>query len=91
MEGIRVVTAANGIDGLGKCKSEKPDLIITDLMIPGLDGIAMIKSLRADSVCAKVPVLAEIAIQAGANGVLCKSEAGDSLVSMVKALLPVTN
>jgi two-component system chemotaxis response regulator CheY len=96
MEGIRVVTAADGVEGLEKCRSDKPDLIISDLMMPGLNGFAMIKSLREDSDCGNVPVivytayaqqLAADAIEAGAYGVLSKTDAVDLLVGMVKGLL----
>ena len=96
IEGIQVVCASNGYEGLEKCRSERPDLIISDLMMPGLSGIEMIKTLRSDSGCSSVPVIAYTAyaqqqaasaIEAGANGVLCKTESPDLLLGMVKGLL----
>lgn len=43
---IRVVTAQNGFEGLIKIGEEKPDLLLTDLHMPGMDGFRMIASLR---------------------------------------------
>ena len=46
-EGYQAVTALDGIDGLKKALTEKPDLIILDLMLPGLDGFELCHRLRA--------------------------------------------
>lgn len=43
---IRVVTAQNGFEGLIRIGEEKPDLLLTDLHMPGMDGFRMIASLR---------------------------------------------
>jgi excisionase family DNA binding protein len=45
----RVMTAKDGFEGLIRIGAEKPDLLITDLRMPGMDGFAMISSLRADA------------------------------------------
>ena len=99
IEGVYIVTASNGFDGLEKCRTDKPDLIISDIMLPGMDGIEMIKTLRADTDCSKVPVvvytgyaqeLAGVAIAAGASAVICKTEAPELLLNMVKGLLAGT-
>jgi two-component system alkaline phosphatase synthesis response regulator PhoP len=46
-EGYRVFTAANGNDGLAMVREKNPDLIILDIMLPGLDGYEVCKRLRA--------------------------------------------
>ena len=46
-EGYRVVSAANGTDGLARVASEKPDLVITDLMMPIADGRELVRGVRA--------------------------------------------
>jgi DNA-binding response OmpR family regulator len=55
--GYVVVTAANGLDGLRKAKAEIPDLIILDVMLPGLDGFEVCERLRQDHSTASIPVL----------------------------------
>lgn len=45
-EGFIVVTAENGVDGLAVAKEENPDLIISDIVMPNMDGIAMAKKLK---------------------------------------------
>lgn len=96
VEGIKVVTAKDGLEGLEKCRAERPDLIVTDIMMPRLDGIEMIKTLRAGAECSGVPIVALTAyaqemaaeiIEAGANGVLCKTEDFSLLLQMVRGLL----
>ena len=47
-EGYSVVIAHNGIDGLAKARDEAPDLIITDYMMPRMDGLEMVKNLRQE-------------------------------------------
>lgn len=57
LAGMRVITAGNGKDGLQMAKSEHPDLILLDLMMPEMDGITMYKFLREDAWGAHVPVI----------------------------------
>jgi len=45
-EGFKVFTALNGIDGKKVAKKENPDLIILDIMMPGIDGVELCKELR---------------------------------------------
>ncbi|QKT04997.1 response regulator [Ectothiorhodospiraceae bacterium 2226] len=57
LEGYRLSTADNGDAGLAHMDAERPDLVITDYMMPGLDGLAMIRAMRAIPALADVPVL----------------------------------
>jgi DNA-binding response OmpR family regulator len=54
-EGFSVVEARNGLEGLEKALSEKPDLILLDIVMPTMDGISMIKKLREQNT--EIPVL----------------------------------
>ena len=45
-KGYHVVTARNGIEGLANLKAERPDLMILDLLMPKMDGFAVLKELR---------------------------------------------
>ena len=56
-QGHRVVTAINGRDGLDKALRLRPDLVITDLLMPGIDGIGLAKALRADPLTATVRIV----------------------------------
>jgi CheY-like chemotaxis protein len=46
-EGYRIVSAANGKDGLERVTAEKPDLVLTDLMMPIGDGRELVRGMRA--------------------------------------------
>jgi two-component system alkaline phosphatase synthesis response regulator PhoP len=52
-----VVTAYDGIEGLKKAKSEKPDLIVLDVMMPEKDGYAVCKELKSNPQMSHIPVL----------------------------------
>jgi len=56
-EGFEAVAAHDGTDGLAKAKSEKPDLILLDIMMPGLDGWEVEKRLRAEAATASTPLI----------------------------------
>lgn len=56
-EGFQTVTAGDGQEGLQKAQTDNFDAILIDLMIPKLDGISLIKALKADPKFAKVPCI----------------------------------
>lgn len=56
-KGYRVIKAEDGQDGLDRARAEKIDLIITDLNMPVMNGIEMIKHLRADSRFDGLPIV----------------------------------
>ncbi len=53
----RIVEAADGDEGLARARDLVPDLVVTDVMMPGLDGHALVRAIRADAATAHVPVL----------------------------------
>jgi two-component system, OmpR family, alkaline phosphatase synthesis response regulator PhoP len=53
-----VIVASNGEDGIKKAKSESPDLILLDMMMPVKDGFLAAKDLKTDAKVSKIPVLA---------------------------------
>ena len=53
--GYEVALAVDGEDGLEKARALKPDLILLDVMMPKLDGIAMVKELKADPTMRGIP------------------------------------
>lgn len=56
-EGFEVVGAESGSDGLELARKEKPDLIMLDIILPGLDGFTVLKELKDDKKTAKIPVV----------------------------------
>src|SRR5262245_21879305 len=57
MEGFEVLTAENGRTGLAKARENKPDLVLCDVMMPELDGHAVIQALRAGPDTATIPFI----------------------------------
>ena len=56
-EGFNIVEAVDGEHGLKKVKDEKPDLILLDLILPGIDGFAVLAEVKKDPVLAKIQVI----------------------------------
>jgi len=56
-DGYEVVIAYDGIEGLAMATKEKPDLILLDIMLPKLDGLALFKKLRSQPATFNTPVI----------------------------------
>src|SRR6185369_17573812 len=56
-EGYTVVTASNGQEGLYLAGIERPDMIVTDINMPEVDGLELIRQLRAQPDFQKLPIL----------------------------------
>jgi two-component system phosphate regulon response regulator PhoB len=56
-ESIRVTASAHGVDGLAAIRRTRPDLLLLDLMLPGLDGFEICRQLRADKLTARLPII----------------------------------
>jgi len=55
--GYQVVTAYDGKEGLEKVKSEKPDMVVLDVMMPYMDGFEVLKNIRRDPETEALPVI----------------------------------
>jgi DNA-binding response OmpR family regulator len=49
LEGYEVLVASDGVAGLETARREQPNLIVTDLNLPGMDGLEMVRALRSDA------------------------------------------
>ena len=56
-EQYEVATATNGNDGLAQAHQSLPDLVVTDSIMPGLDGFGLLRALRSDPATEAVPVI----------------------------------
>lgn len=93
-EGYDVSTADNGKEALEKAREKEPDLVILDVMMPGLDGIEVSKRLRA---AGKIPILMLTAkgtvpdriagLDSGADDYMVKPFSFDELLARVRALI----
>ena len=99
-EGYQVITAATGSEGLYMASAEKPDLVITDIGLPDMDGAHLIQGLRATEGFESVPIIAltaygadriDQAIQAGADRAAIKPTDLDALINDVKGLFGETS
>ena len=55
--GYQVTVAADGLDGLMKLESLRPDLVISDVMMPNLDGIEFVKAIKQHEATQRIPVI----------------------------------
>jgi len=56
-EGFNVVVGKDGEDGLEKARTEKPDFIITDIVMPKIDGITVMKKIREENILPETPII----------------------------------
>ena len=56
-EGFDVIEAGEGEEGLRKAKEEKPDLVLLDLILPGIDGFEVLRRAKADGETSSIPVV----------------------------------
>jgi diguanylate cyclase (GGDEF)-like protein len=76
LAGYEVHTANDGIEGLKSVESYQPDLIIVDVMMPGMDGIEMSRQVRSNPQTRFIPIIIQTAAKNEATDILRGSEAG---------------
>jgi two-component system cell cycle response regulator DivK len=97
IEGYDVIGAENGQQGLAKATSQKPDLIITDINLPDIDGYEVTDALKKGAATAHIPVIAmtanvmkkdrENVLQAGCDGYISKPIDIDELPVQIESFL----
>ncbi|HEX7079299.1 MAG TPA: response regulator [Candidatus Eisenbacteria bacterium] len=100
MEGYEVVTALDGEQALEKLKTEKPDLIVLDIMMPKLDGYEVCKAVKADPATKQIPVILlsakgrnvdqKMGFEVGADDYITKPFSPRKLVERINQLLGQT-
>ena len=93
-EGYGVVKAYDGIEALDKMRQDSPDLVILDIMLPGLDGFEVCKQIRAESAVPILMVTAKcsdvdkvVGLEIGADDYIPKPFNPRELTARVKAIL----
>ncbi len=92
------LVAADGEEGLAVARAQRPELVLCDLQMPGLDGLGVARALRADPELRHIPLLAvtalarevdrERALQAGFDAVFCKPISPADFMAGVQRWLP---
>lgn len=93
-----VVTASNGVEALAKARDRRPDVVVSDLRMPEMDGLGLIDAMREQFPGVPIVIitsqgsedLAVEALQQGAAGYLAKRWVARDLVSVVESLLEVS-
>jgi DNA-binding response OmpR family regulator len=98
--GFDVTAVDNGLAALTAARREPPDLVVLDVMMPGMSGIDVCRELRADELTAGLPIIlltaraqegdVEVGFGAGANDYIVKPFSPRELVTRVEAVLART-
>ena len=100
-EGFRTLAARNGESAVDNAGKERPDLILLDLMLPGMDGLEVCKALKNDKKASAIPVIMltaksqesdkVIGLELGADDYITKPFSPRELVARIKAVLRRVN
>ena len=96
-DGFRCRTAASGGEALARVRARPPDLVVLDLMLPGMDGLEVCRRLRGDPATAALPIIMltakadeidrVVGLEMGADDYLAKPFSTKELVARVRAVL----
>jgi len=96
-EGYKVLVAHDGEDALDAANTKHPDLILLDLMLPGMDGLEVCKTLKAESKTALTPIIMltaksqesdkVVGLELGADDYVTKPFSPRELIARIKAVL----
>ena len=97
LRGYQIVTAADGVQAVDKCRAEKPDLVLLDVIMPGMDGAEAGAALHEDPALQNIPVIFLTALVHGTEGkaheegsnryTLPKSISVDELATKIEEIL----
>ena len=57
-KGYNIIEASTGEEALNLLKNQKPDIILMDIQLPGIDGLTLIKQIKASAVTKDIPIIA---------------------------------
>ncbi len=89
-EEYAVIVAADGVEALELLRDNRPDMILSDMMMPVMGGVELIRRLRADPVTAAIPILSvsgDWQLAVGADAALAKPYQHAELLEVAESLL----
>ena len=96
-EGYLVLAAQRGDEGINLIRSERPDLVLLDLMLPGMDGLSICRQMKSDTSLSEIPIIIAsakgeesdvvIGLEMGADDYLAKPFSPRELLARIKAVL----
>ncbi len=96
-EGHKVIACRNGEQGLSRIRTDNPDLVILDLMLPGMDGVEVCRQVKSDPITRAIPVIMVTAkaeesdivlgLGIGADDYIAKPFSPKELIARVKVVL----
>ncbi len=96
-EGFNVVSVERGDEGLNAVRNQSPNLVILDLMLPGIDGLSLCQQMKSDPLIKEIPIIiisakgeesdVVIGLELGADDYLPKPFSPRELLARVKAVL----
>ena len=99
VKSLRVTEADDGVDGLRKLATGKFDIVLTDINMPIMDGLKLVKRIRTDATHKDVPIIVittegskedrQRALQLGANAYITKPIQAPQVIAKVKELLKI--
>jgi two-component system chemotaxis response regulator CheY len=100
VKNLKVTEADDGVDGLRKLAGSKFDLILTDINMPIMDGLKLVKRVRSDPMHKETPIIIittegstedrQRALQLGANAYITKPIQAPQVIAKVKELLKIS-
>jgi len=99
IRGLQVIEADDGVDALKKLSTQKLDIILTDINMPIMDGLKLVRRVRADEALKNIPVIIittegaeedrQRALALGANAYITKPIQAPQVIATVKKLLNI--
>jgi two-component system alkaline phosphatase synthesis response regulator PhoP len=96
-EGFEILSVRNGEDAIESANKEHPDIVILDLMLPGIDGLEVCKSLKNNTKTATIPIIMltaksqesdkVVGLELGADDYMTKPFSPRELIARIKAIL----
>jgi two-component system chemotaxis response regulator CheY len=100
IRGLTVVEANDGVDALRKLSSQQLDIILTDINMPIMDGLKLVRRVRSDEALKNIPIVIittegaeedrQRALALGANAYITKPIQAPQVIAKVKELLRIT-